>query len=43
MATLVDGRIERRRAEGKLANLERVLEEEPLPGVAGAPLVSEPS
>jgi glucosamine--fructose-6-phosphate aminotransferase (isomerizing) len=35
MATLVDGRIERRRAEGKLANLERVLEEEPLPGVVG--------
>jgi glucosamine--fructose-6-phosphate aminotransferase (isomerizing) len=35
MATLVDGRIERRRAEGKLANLERVLQEEPLPGVAG--------
>ena len=35
MATLVDGRIERRRAEGKLANLERVLDEEPLPGVAG--------
>ena len=35
MATLVDGRIERRRAEGKLANLERVLDEEPLPGVTG--------
>jgi glucosamine--fructose-6-phosphate aminotransferase (isomerizing) len=35
MATLVDGRIERRRAEGKLANLERVLDEEPLPGVIG--------
>jgi glutamine---fructose-6-phosphate transaminase (isomerizing) len=35
MATLVEGRIERRRAEGKLANLERVLEEEPLPGVTG--------
>jgi glucosamine--fructose-6-phosphate aminotransferase (isomerizing) len=35
MATLVDGRIERRRAEGKLANLERVLQEEPLPGVVG--------
>ena len=32
MATLVNGRIERRRAEGKLANLERVLEAEPLPG-----------
>jgi glutamine---fructose-6-phosphate transaminase (isomerizing) len=35
IATLVDGRIERRRAEGKLANLERVMEEEPLPGVVG--------
>ena len=35
MATLVDGSIERRRAEGKLANLERVLQEEPLPGVVG--------
>src|ERR671910_264005 len=35
MATLVDGRIERRRAEGKLANLERVLEQEALPGVVG--------
>ncbi len=35
IATLVDGRIERRRAEGKLANLERVLEEEPLAGTVG--------
>jgi glucosamine--fructose-6-phosphate aminotransferase (isomerizing) len=35
MATLVDGRIERRRAEGKLANLEQVLEDEPLSGVVG--------
>ena len=35
IATLVDGRIERRRAEGKLANLERVMDEEPLPGVVG--------
>ena len=35
MATLVEGRIERRRAEGKLANLERVLEAEPLSGVTG--------
>jgi glucosamine--fructose-6-phosphate aminotransferase (isomerizing) len=35
IATLVEGRIERRRAEGKLANLERVLEEEPLAGVVG--------
>jgi glucosamine--fructose-6-phosphate aminotransferase (isomerizing) len=35
IATLVDGRIERRRAEGKLANLERALEQEPLAGVVG--------
>ena len=35
IATLVNGGIERRRAEGKLANLERVLEQEPLPGVVG--------
>jgi glucosamine--fructose-6-phosphate aminotransferase (isomerizing) len=35
IATLVDGGIERRRAEGKLANLERALEQEPLPGVVG--------
>jgi glucosamine--fructose-6-phosphate aminotransferase (isomerizing) len=35
IATLVDGRIARRRAEGKLVNLERVLEQEPLPGVVG--------
>ena len=33
IATLVDGRIERRRAEGKLANLERALAAEPLAGV----------
>ncbi len=35
IATLVNGRIERRRAEGKLDNLARVLEAEPLPGTAG--------
>jgi glucosamine--fructose-6-phosphate aminotransferase (isomerizing) len=35
VATLVGGGIERRRAEGKLANLERTLEQEPLPGVVG--------
>ena len=35
VATLVDGRIERRRAEGKLVNLESVLESEPLPGDVG--------
>ena len=35
VATLVNGRIERRRAEGKLVNLESVLESEPLPGDVG--------
>ncbi len=35
VATLVDGRIERRRAEGKLVNLETRLREQPLPGVIG--------
>jgi glutamine---fructose-6-phosphate transaminase (isomerizing) len=35
IATLVNGRIERRRAEGKLSNLERVLTDEPLDGVVG--------
>ncbi|MGI9489511.1 MAG: glutamine--fructose-6-phosphate transaminase (isomerizing) [Geminicoccaceae bacterium] len=35
IATLVDGRIERRRAEGKLANLEAVLERDPLSGTTG--------
>ena len=35
IATLVDGRIERRRAEGKLLNLARVLREEPLAGTLG--------
>ncbi|MEK7820938.1 MAG: glutamine--fructose-6-phosphate aminotransferase, partial [Pseudomonadota bacterium] len=35
VATVVDGRIERRRAEGKLANLERALAANPLPGRIG--------
>ena len=35
MASLVNGRIERRRAEGKLSNLARLLEKEPLPGTVG--------
>jgi glucosamine--fructose-6-phosphate aminotransferase (isomerizing) len=35
IATLVNGHIERRRAEGKLANLAGVLERMPLPGVTG--------
>ena len=35
IATLVGGQIERRRAEGKLANLARVLRENPLPGTTG--------
>ena len=35
IATLVDGRIERRRAEGKLGNLGAVLEKHPLPGTIG--------
>jgi glucosamine--fructose-6-phosphate aminotransferase (isomerizing) len=35
IATLVDGRIERRRAEGKLGNLAAALERAPLPGTTG--------
>lgn len=35
VCTLVDGRLERRRAEGKLANLDRRLAADPLPGVIG--------
>src|ERR687898_1807572 len=35
IATLVDGRIERRRAEGKLGNLAGALERSPLPGTTG--------
>ena len=35
IATLVDGRIERRRAEGKLVNLSRRLDHEPVQGAIG--------
>lgn len=35
IATLIDGHIDRRRAEGKLANLAAVLDRMPLPGVVG--------
>ncbi len=35
IATLVDGRIERRRAEGKLVNLARRLDHEPVQGAIG--------
>src|SRR5579863_9481527 len=35
IATLVDGGIERRRAEGKLVNLKRRLEREPMDGTIG--------
>jgi glutamine---fructose-6-phosphate transaminase (isomerizing) len=35
IATLVNGHIERRRAEGKLANLAAVLQHSPLPGTIG--------
>jgi glucosamine--fructose-6-phosphate aminotransferase (isomerizing) len=35
ICTIVDGRLERRRAEGKLDNLARELAEHPLPGTAG--------
>lgn len=35
IATIHDGRIERRRAQGKLANLAKKLAEEPLPGTIG--------
>ncbi len=35
IATLVNGHIERRRAEGKLANLEALLREQPMPGMTG--------
>jgi glucosamine--fructose-6-phosphate aminotransferase (isomerizing) len=35
IATLADGQIERRRAEGKLGNLSSVLERSPLPGTTG--------
>jgi glucosamine--fructose-6-phosphate aminotransferase (isomerizing) len=35
ICTIVDARLERRRAEGKLDNLARVLAEDPLPGTTG--------
>ncbi|MFL6858521.1 MAG: glutamine--fructose-6-phosphate transaminase (isomerizing), partial [Allosphingosinicella sp.] len=35
ICTIVDGRLERRRAEGKLDNLARVLEADPLTGTTG--------
>ncbi|MDP3526891.1 MAG: glutamine--fructose-6-phosphate aminotransferase, partial [Hoeflea sp.] len=35
VATVKDGRLDRRRAEGKLANLDRKLGEEPLAGHVG--------
>jgi len=35
VATLVNGHIERRRAEGKLKNLASLLEKDPLPGTTG--------
>ncbi|HJO73170.1 MAG TPA: glutamine--fructose-6-phosphate transaminase (isomerizing) [Rhodospirillales bacterium] len=35
VATLVDGGIERRRAEGKLINLERLIGDEPIAGATG--------
>jgi len=35
IATLVNGHIDRRRAEGKLANLDQLLEKEPLAGTVG--------
>ncbi len=35
LCTIVDGRLERRRAQGKLDNLARVVEAEPLPGTVG--------
>ena len=35
IATVVNGGIERRRAQGKLANLEALLDAEPLPGAIG--------
>jgi glucosamine--fructose-6-phosphate aminotransferase (isomerizing) len=35
IATLVDGRIERRRAEGKLVNLETLIERQPIAGRVG--------
>ena len=36
LATLVNGRIERRRAEGKLVNLDRRVQEQPVSGTIEA-------
>src|SRR3546814_14860686 len=35
LCTVIDGRLERRSAEGKLDNLARELSQEPLPGIVG--------
>ena len=35
VATIADGRLDRRRAEGKLVNLDRRLKDDPLPGTTG--------
>src|SRR5688500_555165 len=35
IATLVNGHIDRRRAEGKLTNLATILDQQPLPGTTG--------
>src|SRR5437764_7132504 len=35
LCTIVDGRLDRRRAEGKLDNLAQVLAADPLPGTTG--------
>ena len=43
IATLVGGKIERRRAEGKLGNLDARLKAEPLPGVIGIAQVANAS
>ena len=40
IATLIDGRIDRRRAEGKLSNLAQVLESEPLRGTVNLTMVN---
>ena len=35
IATLINGHIDRRRAEGKLVNLEKLIGQKPLPGTTG--------
>ena len=35
VATLVDGEIDRRRAAGKLVNLDKLVKDQPLPGITG--------